>query len=112
MVRRRVLQSQLETEAVPFRQLAQIHGSRNASNLFGEAFDVVVLLLDFLPVALGINFSVIGRIHTNARFHLFDPRAGTDVVVAGLVDQVELSFGKADVRSGWPFPSSPMNSNF
>jgi len=71
---------------------------QNAFNLLGVAFDVVVLLFNLLPVAPGIGFAVVGRIHTDTRGYLFNPWPGADIVVLGLVDQIELAFGKADIK--------------
>ena len=70
------------------------------SDLFGEAFDVIVTLLGFLPLAPPVGFTVLVSIHAHSGRHLLDPGTGADVIVGGLCDQIEASLGEPDVGIG------------
>ena len=44
--------------------------------------------------------AIIGGVDANAKFYSFDPWSRADVIMIRLVDEVEFSFGKSDVRIG------------
>ena len=82
---------------MPFGQAGKIHCCGKAFDLLGETSDMAILLFDLGPLTPAIYFPVIGSIDPYSNLDFLNPRSRTDIILIGLVNEVELTLSKSDI---------------